>query len=298
MAKNTVNVSPKLKFRKSYLEITSACNLTCDFCPGTSRPKEYLDLPRANRYIAALAPISGVMHLHVMGEPLHHPDFPAILKLCTAHAARLNIVTNGTLLARHADALLTSPAVRQISISVHSLDANSRQLDSTYTDQLLAFVRNPTQGPLISLRLWNREQSLSSAITGSFLAALCSSGLYPGTAAALTATLHTKGFIKLHESLYINTADHFDWPDPTRPELGDIGHCPAITSQIAVLVDGTVVPCCLDRNGVTRLGTLETQSLPEILAAPRAQHMRDGLASGHLTESLCRRCTYRTRFDR
>jgi radical SAM protein with 4Fe4S-binding SPASM domain len=284
-------------FRKTYLEITSTCNLACDFCPGTSRPGKYLELSRANHYIATLAPISGVMHLHVMGEPLSHPDFKAILDLCAIHRARLNIVTNGTLLTHHTHTLLTSPAVQQISISVHSLEANPVPADSTYSDQLLTFIKHQHRPP-ISLRLWNREQSLQSVTTDTILSALCLAGHFKGTPAELTATLRRQGYLKLNESLFINTAERFEWPDLTQPELSTTGHCPALASQIAILVDGTVVPCCLDRNGVTPLGNLETQSLPEILASPKAVKMRTGFSDGLLTEPLCRRCTFRTRFDR
>lgn len=291
-------MGPVLKFRKTYLEITTACNLACEFCPGTTRPVAYLDLTRADHYLSLLAPISGTLHLHVMGEPLQHPEFPSILARCAAHGAKVNLVTNGTLLSHHAGILLESPAVQQFSISLHSLEANAGQDVARYTAEVIAFITNPKRRPIVSLRLWNRENSLESQATRSFLTSLCTAGLYAGSPAAMTGILQTKEALKLSDSLYINTAERFEWPSLTAPDCGEAGRCAGLRDQIAVLVDGTVVPCCLDGNGVMALGNLETQPLSEILATPRARAMRDGFLKGHITEPLCRRCAYRQRFDK
>ena len=287
-----------LKFRKTYLEITTGCNLACEFCPGTTRAVEHLPLDRAERYIALLAPISGVLHLHVMGEPLNHPGFSAILTLCATHYARVNLVTNGTLLPLHAPLLLASPAVQQISISLHSLDVTTGQPFARYISQIIDFITTPSPHPVISLRLWNREHSLDSEATCSFLTALCASGLCEGRPAGLLRELHAKGALKISNSLYINTAERFEWPTLTAPDLGPHGRCPGLIDQLAVLVDGTVVPCCLDHNGMMALGNLETHTLAEILTNPRASTMRAGFAKGHLTEPLCRRCTFRVRLEK
>ena len=292
------HVNPALKFRKAYLEITTACNLACDFCPGTTRKVEHLDVSRADEYIALLAPISGVLHLHVMGEPLHHPDFSSILSRCAAHGARVNIVTNGTLLPRHASALLDSPAVQQISISLHSLEANAGQDFESYSAKIIEFIFSREKHPAISLRLWNREQSLDSEATRYFLTALCATGKYAGNFVSMIRSLKEKGTLQISNALFINTAERFEWPTLEGPDPGDNGRCPGLRNQIAILVDGTVVPCCLDRDGVIALGNLATQTLPEILATPRARAMREGFLQGQITEPLCRRCTYRLRFDK
>lgn len=286
-----------LKFRKTYLEITNACNLACDFCPGTTRAVAHLDLIRADRYIALLAPVSGILHLHVMGEPLHHPGFSSILALCAVHGAKVNLVTNGTLLSRYAALLHDSPAVHQISISLHSLEANAGQNVEAYIAGIIEFISAKERRPIVSLRLWNREHSLDAEATRAFLTALCASGMVKTTPDHLVGALQEKGGFKINDSLFINTAERFEWPGIHAPDLGEKGQCPGLRNQIAVLVDGTVVPCCLDHNGVTALGNLDTHTLTEILAAPKARAMRDGFSQNRITEPLCRRCTYRLRFE-
>ena len=68
--------------------------------------------------------------------------------------------------------------------------------------------------------------------------------------------------------------------------------CYALRNQIGVLVDGTVVPCCLDHEGNIALGNLFEHSLEEIMESPRAKAMYDGFSKHIATEPLCRRCGY------
>ena len=46
--------------------------------------------------------------------------------------------------------------------------------------------------------------------------------------------------------------------------------------QIAILVDGTVVPCCLDHEGIINLGNVKDQSLEDILQGKRARELYNG----------------------
>lgn len=45
---------------------------------------------------------------------------------------------------------------------------------------------------------------------------------------------------------------------------------------MAILCDGTVVPCCLDGNGVMALGNILDSTLEEILSCPRSVAFMDG----------------------
>jgi len=102
---------------------------------------------------------------------------------------------------------------------------------------------------------------------------------------------------RLGDNLYLESAERFDWPDPASAER-QTQFCHALRQQIAVLCDGTVVPCCLDGEGRIPLGNLFEQELDEILASPRAEAMIRGFAARKPAEELCRRCGYATRFNR
>ena len=66
--------------------------------------------------------------------------------------------------------------------------------------------------------------------------------------------------------------------------------------MLGILCDGTVVPCCLDGEGECPLGNLFTEDLRDILARPPLEEMAQGFRNRKITQDLCRRCGYRTRF--
>ena len=92
-------------------------------------------------------------------------------------------------------------------------------------------------------------------------------------------------------------AGKFEWPDLSANESG-AQFCYGLRDQLGVLVDGTVVPCCLDHEGDVALGNLFTQPLTEILTSPRACTLREGFSRRKPAEELCRRCGFAARFNK
>ena len=97
--------------------------------------------------------------------------------------------------------------------------------------------------------------------------------------------------------MFVSFGERFDWPDAQAADRGALGRCRALSDQLAVLSDGTVVPCCLDHEGTLALGNLLRQDLPEILSAPLARTVREGFEKGIRAAPLCRRCGYAERFS-
>lgn len=103
--------------------------------------------------------------------------------------------------------------------------------------------------------------------------------------------------IKLQNKLYINQEYEFQWPDINAIEDNGEGFCRGLRNQMAILVDWTVVPCCLDGNGIIALGNLKEQSLDSILQSERAQKIQDCFSKRYAIEELCRKCGYRQIFN-
>src|SRR4051812_21614734 len=89
----------------------------------------------------------------------------------------------------------------------------------------------------------------------------------------------------------------FEWPHPSQPIRSTKGFCYGMSSQMGILADGTVVPCCLDKEGVINLGNCSTKRLDHVMREPRAKAIREGFKKGILVEDLCQKCTYIERFD-
>ena len=101
---------------------------------------------------------------------------------------------------------------------------------------------------------------------------------------------------QLAERVWLEPGDRFDWPDLALPSLGERCFCYGLRDQVGVLCDGTVVPCCLDREGAIPLGNLFTQELTEIMSTKRARAIYDGFSQRRAVEPLCQTCGYARRF--
>ena len=97
------------------------------------------------------------VYLHVKGEPLMHPELSEILRACQQQEIKVNITTNGSLLAERLEIIEASPAIRQISISLQSMEAQKDQ--ESYLSSVLEGVKSIQEktGVFIELRLWNYQ---------------------------------------------------------------------------------------------------------------------------------------------
>lgn len=274
--------------KRAYVEITNVCNLHCSFCPGTRRTKRFLK-PEAFRVLAEkLRRHVSYVYLHVMGEPLLHPQLEELLEIASALGLRVCITTNGTLLAEKAPVLLAAPTLHKLSVSLHSAEDKG---DLTgYLTAVWDYASRAAQtGTICALRLWN--MGTANTRNGEILAFLeARLGTPP-----LELPQPRLGSWRLGERLYLEQAERFHWPDLSVPETGT-RFCLGLRDQVAVLVDGTVVPCCLDHEGDIPLGNLLEQDLEEILHSPRALAVYEGFSWGRPPEELCRRCGFARRF--
>ena len=276
--------------KRVYIEITNVCNLACAFCPGTQRPPAFMAPADFARVLRRLKGVTEHIYLHVMGEPLLHPELPALLSLAAEGRFNVYVTTNGTLLGEKGAALLAAPAVRKVSVSLHSMEGNGAAALTGYLETVWAFARSaPAAGIICALRLWNLGGAEER--NGEILAFLEDKlGAHP-----LRLPQPRRGSWRLGERLYLEQAEPFDWPDLGAAEQGT-RFCLALRDQAAVLVDGTVAPCCLDHEGDIPLGNLFDTPMEEILAAPRARALYDGFSRGKPSEALCRRCGFARRF--
>ena len=280
--------------KKAYLEITNVCNLRCEFCPGTRRKQGFLSPEGFEVLAGKLRPHVDYIYLHLMGEPLLHPQLSQLLEIAGTLGFKVIITTNGTLLPRQVEPLAQSSAVHKISISLHSFEGNeSHDTDlSHYLENTITAVQKlSAAGKICALRLWNLDgETTRGANTDNdaILAKLEQTFPKPWKDNPRGATLAGK--------VYLEWGEKFDWPDLSAEEGSGGVFCYGLRDQIGVLWDGTVVPCCLDHEGDIPLGNLYAQTLEEILNSPRAKALYDGFSCRKAVEELCRKCGYARRF--
>ena len=101
--------------------------------------------------------------------------------------------------------------------------------------------------------------------------------------------------IRIAKRIYLNQDHEFKWPDLREEEDDGIGFCYGLRDQAAILVDGTVVPCCLDGEGVINLGNIENEGFSNIMESERVSNIYEGFSRREVVEELCRKCGYRTK---
>lgn len=288
------------KFKRIYIEIINTCNLSCSFCPSTSRAAASMKLQSFSHIVNEIKPYTDYIYLHVKGEPLLHKDLESILKLCEAHHLNTTITTNGMLLKQAAPILFAAKSLRQVNISLHSFEANQLAVSfDQYINNCLSFANQLSEKTkaIAALRLWNldadktgisqrsRNEEILKAIERYFY-----------IKEPLKSILTPAMGVKIKKQVYLNYAQEFEWPNLNGPFIDHHGSCHGLRDQIAILVDGTVVPCCLDNNGDINLGNVFFESFSDILKKQHSQDIIAGFQNNKLTEPLCQHCGYRTRF--
>ena len=132
-----------------------------------------------------------------------------------------------------------------------------------YFDEVLGFIKeaNDTTDIITAMRLWNLDSysikgdnSLNADIVDKIKEVF-------DYKEDLKTILNNDKRTKLKENLYLNVADKFQWPNMNIEPLGDTGFCHGLRDHFGILVDGTVVPCCLDGEGNMSLGNIYKESL-------------------------------------
>lgn len=293
----------KLKqFKKCYIEITSVCNLSCSFCPPTLRARQFVSPENFAERLDQIKPHTKYIHLHVKGEPLLHPQIGTLLDIAHEKDFYVHITTNGTLIEKRKEQLVDKPAIRQMNFSLHSFDDNIGLKDKdTYMKNILNFVKDqvPKTNMYVSFRLWNlskdnqtnlekrRNRELLSIIEEAFnLDFQIEERVEPG------------GGIQVADRIYVNQDHLFEWPSLDAEEDDGRGFCYGLRNQAAILSNGTVVPCCLDGEGVINLGNIHKQPFSDIIESDRARNIVDGFSRREAVEELCRKCGFRQRFGK
>ena len=282
-------------YSRVYVEITTICNRSCSFCPGTARPIRRMSLSEFDTVTDRLQGVTEYLYYHVMGEPLTHPDLPDFIRLAKEKGFKSAVTTNGTLLSKRGRELIEA-GVYKVNISVHSFeDGEDSTAHGAYLDDILSFADEASQNRVLTvLRLWNLDGH-GEALGGNNTRTLdYLRQRFPDT--DTTPWKFSPRGARMRDKLHLEYGDRFEWPDREAEDRGDKVFCYGLKDHFAILCDGTVVPCCLDREGAIALGNIYETPVEEILESPRAKAMREGFQRRCATEALCRRCGYARRF--
>ena len=277
------------KFKKIYIEITNSCNFACSFCFKTSRATKFMTPDEFRIVVEKIRPFTNYIYLHVLGEPLLHPQLNEILNIAETAGLNINITTNGALLERKKEMLLRH-TIRQINISLHDAEENiASDKWEEYLQSVFDYSTIASSNSYVCLRLWNTTNNASEAFNKLCLNKIAST--FNLTTELLNEKTNGNG-VKLAEHIFLQRAPRFEWPDEKNEGTQTKKTCYALRDHIAILADGQVVPCCLDADANMKLGNIFTQELKDILQTERATDIKKVFEQRKVVEPICATCGF------
>lgn len=260
-------------FKKIYLEITNSCNLNCTFCKGTKRKKQFMDFNDFKIILEKLDGFTNYLYFHIMGEPLLHPLINDFINEASKKYF-VNITSNGYLISK----IKNNSNIRQINISLHSFnDRYGISLDNYLSDIFNTTDLLLKNGTIIKYRLWTKNENASLIINrleNKYGLKINSSN------------------VKLASNVYFEEEEEFIWPSLENDFISNVGSCRGTRDHLGILVDGTVVPCCLDSDGIINLGNIYKSNLNDIIGNTLFKEIKEGFCNNKKIHELCQRCNF------
>ena len=135
-------------YKKIYVEITNACNLSCDFCIKNQRELKFMSEKEFKIILEKLKNHTKYLYFHVLGEPLMHPKINEFINLASL-SYKVNITTNGYLIEK----IKNNKNIRQLNISLHSYNSKYNINLDDYLNHIFEVV-DTLENTFISYRLW------------------------------------------------------------------------------------------------------------------------------------------------
>ena len=239
--------------------------------------------------VEKIRPFTNYIYLHVLGEPLLHPQLDEILSVAEEAGLNINITTNGSLFDKKKEILLKHK-IRQINISLHDAEENiSHDKWNEYLQSVFNFAEVVAPITYICLRLWNTTNEKSAGFNTLCLEKMASAfKISPEYLIKET----TGNGLKLANHIFFHRSPRFEWPDETHSGIQYRKTCYALRDHIAILSDGRVVPCCLDADANMKLGDIFTEELANILNTKKAKEIKKGFEQRKVIEPICATCGF------
>lgn len=273
------------KYKKVYIEITNNCNLNCSFCSPMKKEKRFMTLEEFDHILKEVSKVTKVIYLHVKGEPLLHPQIIDFLKLTEKYNLNVNITTNGILFPKLVEKLKGCKTLHKINFSLHC-----EQNIKDYEEKIFESVEKLSPDTVVIYRLWTLTGNKLDEKSNKTVEKL---EKYYELSPITVEKLKKEKNVKICSTIYVDKDNEFEWP--TINNHKSCGYCHALKTQIAILVDGTVIPCCLDSDGIINLGNIYNETLEAIQSKERYKKLKKSFQDRKPSEKLCQSCTFKER---
>ena len=274
------------KYKRIYIEITNNCNLNCSFCSKVLKPRRNMTLEEFEIVLNKIKGFTDYIYLHVKGEPLLHKDVIEFINKANEYNLKVNLTTNGVLFDKYAKELGKCNNLNKINFSLHCEHNKPNYLEDIFDN--IKYLPNTT----VIYRLWTLKNNELDENSTKIVDKIKD---YYNLSPETVDKIKNENNIKISSTIYVDKDNEFIWPEINTHK--SCGYCYGLNTHIAILVDGTVVPCCLDSNGVINLGNIYNDSLEDIINSDRYQNLLKSFRDRKPCEELCKSCTFKEKLN-
>lgn len=267
------------------IEITNICDLRCTMCPqSTAEAGVKRGLMDRRLYEKIVDEVSAfpenrksAFYLHICGEPLLHKECVPFIAYAAKTGLRTILVTNATHLTAEKSRELVEAGLSKIELSFEGF---SKELYELYRvrasfEKVSANIETFLE---VNAAMGNKVQTELVVVD------------LPDVSAEIKA-----GFVDSMRAKFdiVNLSGYFDWlgkVDEVHYERRKYIGCQALVTDLNVLYDGTVVPCCMDVYGDMPVGDFRTMSYAEVLRATQRSALFGRLLRADLAGLPCEKC--------
>jgi radical SAM protein with 4Fe4S-binding SPASM domain len=284
------------------IEPTTNCNLQCPECPSGlrsfTRPTGKTDPVLFDKWLAELSSTAIWLNLYFQGEPLLHPDLNKLLTTARHHRLYTMISTNGHFLSEDHCNMLIDCGLDRLIISVDGLDQESYQqyrrgghLDIVMAGiDRLCKMKTDRKVHHPYLILQSLVLSSNEHQTGELLRMLEKPGVDQiSLKSAQFYHLDTDDHLLPHNPLFRRYSKGTDGQYQSKNRF--LNHCFRFWNSVVITWDGSVLPCCFDKDASHILGDLKTQHFREVWRGEKRKLFMKQLFSQRKSIGICQNCT-------
>ncbi len=289
------------------IEPTNCCNLHCPECPSgmnlLTRDKGIMDLSLYQNLLDQLSPTLYYLNLYFQGEPYIHPQFTEMVRVAKSKKIFVSTSTNGHFLTPENARVTIASGLDKLIISLDGTDAESYEqyrVGGNFNKVITGIkeiVEQKKAGgskkPEIILQFLmlksNQHQVKQILQLGKDLG-------------VDKVELKTAQFYEFKEGNPLMPDDSrfsrykrikADPEDHPRYEIRNRlpNHCFRMWSSCVVTWDGTVVPCCFDKDATYLMGNLKEQAFGKIWKNEAYRNFRKKILSSRKSIDICMNCT-------
>lgn len=253
------------------LELTNICEQNCRFCPRQSitRPAGFIDTKLLQSIILQLAKIGSRVTFCGMGNPLLHPKWGDICKICHESGVKYGLTVQAPALTEANISKISALSPSFIEVSFPSIDRE--HFSRIYPGEDLA----------TSLYLLDRLVTARGSSRGISITAVRTAD-DPAESASTIAFWHQRGLQLRLQSCH-SRGGNLHEQVLARPH--SIKACGLFATHSFVSWQGTLLACCHDLTGSTAIASLAETSIEQAAEAKLAI-----LQQGQMPWALCANC--------